>query len=1127
MQKKSGHILYSASDLANFLECEHLTSLDSLNLISPMQKTTAGEDTVLIQDKGYAHEAAYFSKLKSEYNNVINIHEMAHEAEARLKATIDAMSSGADIIFQAAFAKDNLIGHADFLKKVPLPSVFGNYSYEVMDTKLASTTQAKFIVQLSFYSKLLADIQGVYPKEMHVVLGNNNMQPSTYQCNDYTAYFEDLLRRFLDQVGNSKSADTYPSPCKKCDQCHWIERCEAQRISDDHLCQVAGILKTQINKLNLVGIKTMKDLATCPLETIIPKLNVASFKRIQHQASLQYKFRETGNPIVELLPPDTENKRGFSRLPKPDIGDLYFDMEGNPLEDGGGLEYLFGLYHLEKDKAVFKPFWALHRNAEKATFEAFMDFVIDHLKRYPNAHIYHYAAYEETALKRLMSTYGTRENAVDKLLRERKLIDLYRVVRESIRTSEPGYSIKNIEHFYLEKRKGEVTNAGASIIYFEKWKSTQDQKYLDDISEYNEDDVRSTMELHRWLISLRPTQVPWSAIRDIESIEHEEPINSASDLRELELERYRNLLLGTVEIPDSDKSPEYLNNELVFQLMDFHRREAKPAWWAYFERVEKSQDELIEDPDCIGDIQNDLRYKAEIVKRSIRHHFKFPPQETKLHSGSRAVIIENGKTISNLLINPDTCELSFTASGKVELPEKLALGPTAPIDSSPQIKALKRYVDARLSGSNQYQAIDSLIARDFPRLTCRKQGEALIKSGQSIVEGSIETISAMESSYLIVQGPPGTGKTYTGSKVIIELMKAGHRVGITSNSHKAINNLLLAVDKEAVSIGYKFNGVKKAGDADDDLDNCINIQSVTSNEDALADMFKLVAGTAWLFSHELADQFLDYLFIDEAGQVALGNLVAMGTSTRNIVLLGDQMQLGQPTQGVHPGNSGQSALEFLLEGKHTVPEDRGIFLGISYRMHPSICKFISNTVYDNRLRSDDLAINQVINLGSNAHPALRNNGLVYLPIEHQDCTQSSDEEAVLIGKLIASLLLQSFTDRHKNTKPITLNDILVVTPYNLQVQKLKSMLPNGSRIGTVDKFQGQEAPVVIFSMVTSSSEDLPRDIGFLYSKNRLNVAISRAQALAIFIANPKLKSIKCNSPEDMALVNTLCLVSNE
>ena len=394
----------------------------------------------------------------------------------------------------------------------------------------------------------------------------------------------------------------------------------------------------------------------------------------------------------------------------------------------------------------------LHRKAEKAAFEAFMDFVTDHLNRYPNAHIYHYASYEETALKRLMSTYGTREQAVDNLLRNRKLVDLYKVVRESIRTSEPGYSIKNIEHFYLEKRKGEVTNAGASIIYFEKWKATQDQKYLDDISDYNEDDVRSTLELHRWLLTLRPAEIAWSTINssDIDAESNSE--NPASALHEMELEKYRQLLLGTADLADEDKTPEYLNNELVFQLMDFHRREAKPAWWAFFERAEKSQDELIEDPDCIGNLQIDSRFEAEKVKKSIRYHFKFTSQETKLHSGSRAVIVGNGKSVSNLLINPDTNELSFTISEKVKIPKIFALGPTSPIDATPQIKAIKRYVDARLNGSKKYPAIDSLIARDLPEIACRNKGDALIKAGQSIVEGAIENISAMNNSYLIVQG---------------------------------------------------------------------------------------------------------------------------------------------------------------------------------------------------------------------------------------------------------------------------------------------------------------------------------------------------------------------------------------
>ena len=354
----------------------------------------------------------------------------------------------------------------------------------------------------------------------------------------------------------------------------------------------------------------------------------------------------------------------------------------------------------------------------------------------------------------------------------------------------------------------------------------------------------------------------------------------------------------------------------------------------------------------------------------------------------------------------------------------------------------------------------------------------------------------------------------------------GKRVGITSNSHKAINNLLLGIEKEAKRSNFSFNGIKKSTGNDLELADCENISIADDNTTALSAEFNLVAGTAWLFARLEADQAFDYLFVDEAGQVALANIVAMGTAAQNIVLLGDQMQLGQPTQGVHPGESGKSSLDFLLEGHHTVPPNRGIFLGVSYRMHPSICQFISTTVYDSRLTSASGTENQVIVLDESAALQLRSHGLVYLPIDHKDCTQSCDEEAQLVLALLNNLLSQSYIDKNGVKRAITLNDILVITPYNLQVQKIKSVLPESARIGTVDKFQGQEAPVVIFSMVTSSGDDLPRDIEFLYSKNRLNVAISRAQALTLFIANPKLMSIQCNSPEQMALVNTLCQISN-
>lgn len=356
------------------------------------------------------------------------------------------------------------------------------------------------------------------------------------------------------------------------------------------------------------------------------------------------------------------------------------------------------------------------------------------------------------------------------------------------------------------------------------------------------------------------------------------------------------------------------------------------------------------------------------------------------------------------------------------------------------------------------------------------------------------------------------------------MLKQGKRIGIASNSHKAINNLLVGVNREAVAQNFTFSGVKKGTDADTELVDCQNITIADNNETALSDEFQLVAGTAWLFSREDANQTFDYLFVDEAGQVALANIVAIGTAANNIVLLGDQMQLGQPTQGVHPGYSGTSVLDYLLEGHHTVQNEKGIFLGVSYRMHPKICQFISNTVYDGRLTSSKETVNQQLDLNATAYKTLKPCGIVYVPIHHSDCTQSSDEEAALIKSLYENLLTQHYTDKANKRMPITHEDILVVTPYNLQVQKLKSLLPEDAKVGTVDKFQGQEAPVVLYSMVTSSGDDLPRDIEFLFSKNRLNVAISRAKALMVFIANPTLMGIRCNKPEDMALVNTLCLL---
>jgi superfamily I DNA and/or RNA helicase len=387
-----------------------------------------------------------------------------------------------------------------------------------------------------------------------------------------------------------------------------------------------------------------------------------------------------------------------------------------------------------------------------------------------------------------------------------------------------------------------------------------------------------------------------------------------------------------------------------------------------------------------------------------------------------------------------------------------------------------------------------------------------------------DAIARLDRSYLFIQGPPGAGKTYTGSHAIVELLRRGYRVGVSSNSHKAINNLLRAVEDVATAKSFSFRGAKKIGKDEESALNGKYIEDVSENEDVERGDYQLIAGTAWLFSRPAFDQTLDYVFVDEAGQVCLANLLAIGTSAKNIVLLGDQMQLGQPIQGVHPGESGESSLDYLLQGAATIRPERGIFLGTTWRMHPHVCQFISDAVYDGRLMPEARNSNRVLVLNETAHQELRPSGIRFIEADHDGCSQESREEAEIIRTLFDSLLSQRYRDRNGDEHAMQIGNVLVVTPYNVQVNLLKRVLPAGARVGTVDKFQGQEAEVVIVSMTTSSGDYMPRFVDFLFSKNRLNVAISRARSLAIVIANPKLLSIRCSTPDDMALVNTLCWV---
>jgi uncharacterized protein len=380
----------------------------------------------------------------------------------------------------------------------------------------------------------------------------------------------------------------------------------------------------------------------------------------------------------------------------------------------------------------------------------------------------------------------------------------------------------------------------------------------------------------------------------------------------------------------------------------------------------------------------------------------------------------------------------------------------------------------------------------------------------------------------VIQGPPGTGKSYTASKVIARLLADGKRVGITSNSHKAIVNLLQGVVRESNGM---VTGLRAGGNPAEvpEIPTTDNTKAISAYHGGI------IAGTAWLFARSEWEGKLDYLFIDEAGQVSLANAVAMSRCAQNLVLMGDQMQLEQPIQGTHPGDAALSVLQYALKDPvrslpdapvfhPVVPAEAGIFLGETRRMHSSVCSFISESIYEGRLTAHPDCDRQRIAHTPNASLVTKEQGILFSPVEHEGNTQRSEEEVSRVKEIVEELLDRDYTSKDGVTRPLGLDDILVMSPYNAQVSALKRSLPDGARIGSVDLFQGQEAPVCIYSLGSSYGE-YGRGLGFILDQNRINVAISRAQCLAIVVADPRISETTANSLKEMSLLSLFCKAS--
>jgi predicted RecB family nuclease len=1070
MQVRNGSFAFSPSDLNAFLACPHLTTLQVAVALDELPKPFRHNlHADLIRRKGEEHEAAYLDSLGEDVVRIGKPWEIGWEVAA--DGTEDAMRVGAPVVYQATFSHEGWRGLADFVLRRP------DGRYEALDTKLARHARPAHILQLCFYTEQIGRIQGHMPEQMHVVNGLGEQE--TFRPDDYLAYYRRLRERFLSAVENR--ADSYPYPVEHCGLCEFLDRCRRQWEADDHLTLVAGVSRAQVERLTAAELTTLEALGDAPTDTRVRKMRPTTFANLHHQAELQLHHRRSGEHRVDLLP--VEPERGFALLPEPNPGDIWLDLEGHPwFEPARGLEYLFGWIELDEDRQPqYECLWAHDRAEERTAFERLIDAITERRRRFPGMHVYHYAPYEATALKRLMGEYGTHETELDDLLRGQVLVDLYRVTRQALRASVARYSIKDVEELYGFRRTAEVSGGSESVVAFEEWLELGVNSLLDGIRAYNEEDCRSLYELHRWLLQQRPAELAWREPPEERKEPSEERIEQLA-----ERERVRAELLDRAE----EGEPRWL----LAQLLEYHRREEKPQWWEYFHHRSLDEEELLDDGDTIGGLE--LVDEPIEDKQSFVYMLSFPPQEHKI--GTVAVDPATERNYTRVLVDDEQGTVTLRRGKRLaDEPLPHALIPPEPLPTRVQRDAVLRFAKSQ----SRYPALVEILERQTP---------------QARLDGTLaEAALSLDRSYLFVQGPPGSGKTWNGARMAIALMKAGQRVGITALSHRAIRKFLEDLEEAAHAEGYRFRGMKKCSDDPGSRFPSPHglVENTEDNAAMLDPELQLLAGTSFLFSREELDQGVDSLFVDEGGQFALADALAVGTATRNLVLLGDPNQLPQVSQGAHPPGAKASVLSHLLGEHETVQPEMGIFLDHTWRMRPEVNAYISETFYEGRLEPAEVCRQRSVADGA---------GLRFVQIEHDGNRTQSPEEAAFVRDEIARLLGTPYRDEHRE-RTLEPDDFIVVAPYNAHVRCLRQHIPDeGIRIGTVDKFQGQQAAVVFFSMASSSGEDVPRGLDFLYSRNRLNVAVSRAKCLSYVVASPRLLEVSCRTVEQMRLANALC-----
>ncbi|GAA1464599.1 TM0106 family RecB-like putative nuclease [Microbacterium thalassium] len=1173
-------LVWSASDLKAAAECEFawLRAIDAkLGRVPAVEEP---EDLTLERAGrlGLVHEKRVLAGYVERFGDrVVEIPETrSSDAEGLASAvarTRAALESDALVIYQAAFASDGFVGFADFLVR---DGAHAGGAWVVQDTKLARRARVTALMQLAAYVDQLDRIGVPRADRVELLLGDGSV--SEHRVTDLMPVFglrrarlEALIadRRLDEGAAGEPVAWGDPRGDLGVLACGRCATCEIEVTATRDLLLVAGMRPVQRERLRDAGIVTIDDLASARSGPEGMRHEVFSMLRTQARLQLESpagvpqpsaseaaSAAEAGGsgtaavaatatavapapvPVFEVVAP-----KALAALPRPDLGDLFFDFEGDPLYTESpaagesatwGIDYLFGWVDMREE---YGALWAHSFADEKQALEDFLDMVALRREQHPGMHIYHYAPYEPTHLLAMAARYGAREADVDRLLRDGVFVDLYPIVRRALRVGSRSYSIKKLEPLYMgdEVRTSDVQKGDDSIVQYVEARGLRDDGHeaeaaaiLADLADYNRYDCVSTRRLRDWLVDrareagLRPSPNP-------------EPAEAAYE------PSLRALTLDALALRHTPDSPEARALRLGAAAIDYYPREAKSFWATHFLRLrepvsvwDETRDVIVLDPDRCR-VREDwhraegrradhrvLELRGELAPGTrlseggtpfalyeLPVSFPFDAHARWIHGDHRVTVVE---VLDDGVVVEEAAIEGFTWS---ELP--LAITPAAPPRALSQQLAIDEWADALISADPALpeDPATDILCRRAPRTVT---GGLPRRDGDD-VDTITRAVADLDRSYLAVQGPPGTGKTYVGSHVIARLVsERRYRIGIVAQSHAVVENMLDRV----VAAGVPAEQVAKAPkDRDAPVSfTVIEKNGVAGFAEEHADDGFVVGGTAWDFSNErrFPRGSLDLLVIDEAGQFSLASTIAVSLAAPRLLLLGDPQQLPQVSQGTHPEPVDTSALGWVMDGADVIPADRGYFLARTWRMHPEVAAPVSALSYDGELA---------------AHPstALRRidgvaPGLIPVSLRHHGRATHAPEEADAVVGIVRDLVGRGWHDVEVDdagspvalpVRPLTQDDIIVVTPYNAQQVEVERALAEAGfgavPVGTVDRFQGQEAAVAIVSLAASSGRDAPRGLEFLLLRNRLNVAVSRAEHTAYLVHSPGLLDDLPYTPE--------------